>query len=463
MEIKTFNTQNPGTLVLGHAGEHNATTVRFVGFEREAAVNIVYVMLGAPIERMIPLSTDLAFVVQTNVTGAAGRFEGELLETDAEGNLVKKSPVFYCVVKEALDPTEEIEVTDPSLDLLYAELYRTYVEIKTAYESGAFKGEKGDRGEQGPAGANGKDGRDGQDGAPGPQGPKGDTGATGPQGPAGPQGEPGDSYDDTEIRSEISQLSESITEIEGEVADKITLADIPIGNQSTPGLVKYNINGGITTNSSGQLVLNAATTGQISSRNYYYQPIVPGTIVHAVDSVITSTAATEQLTDEQKAAARERIGAAKSGEFELIAEITITDSNFNQNIEIDKDLSNQDFSLSKAKIVFDSNAISQTIHNGYIQINNSGSNLGPVSYDSNTNKSFNECLIEIGYSLPDRITVQTSTLSATVATTTPIIRNYGSKVVYSEDIHRIRITRNGIGDSGNWSIGTTIKVYGVRA
>lgn len=339
MEIKTFNTQNPGTLVLGHAGEHNATTVRFEGFEREAAGNIVYVMLGAPIERMIPLSTDLAFVVQTNVTGAAGRFEGELLETDAEGNLVKKSPVFYCVVKEALDPTEEIEVTDPSLDLLYAELYSTYVEIKTAYESGAFKGEKGDRGEQGPAGANGRDGRDGQDGAPGPQGPKGETGATGPQGPAGPQGEPGTSYDDTEIKAEISQLSESITEIEGEVAEKITLADIPIASGGTAGLVKTTVNYG--TQTLGEYVTTyPANENDINNRNNgsntsIYRPLASSRIDYAVKAALTDGKGAA-YTDAEKAAAIDRIGATGKFMATKLTEITVDGTTKNIFLTLDK-------------------------------------------------------------------------------------------------------------------------------
>lgn len=195
MENIVFDLSKSNILPLGRRGEHNARKVTFDGFHRESPDNIVYVMCGAPIERMIPLSTDLSFIVQTNITADKATIPMELLEVDGEGNLVKKSKLFSGIVADALEPSEEIEVTDPSLDLLYAELYKTYVEIKAAYESGAFKGEKGDTGEPGPAGANGRDGRDGRDGKD------------------GKDGKDAEPYDDTEIKEEL--------------AKKITIDDIP--------------------------------------------------------------------------------------------------------------------------------------------------------------------------------------------------------------------------------------------
>lgn len=326
MNIKRYFIQENSALVLGYAGEHNANAIQFARFTREDEHNIVYAMFGKPIEKMIPLSDDLSFVVQTNITAEAGMFDCELLETDGEGNLIKKSPVFTCIVKEAIDPTEEIEVTDPSLDLLYADLYKTYITIKDAYESGEFKGEPGEPGEPGRDGEPGKDGEPGEPGKDGYTPIKGIDYFDGKDGKDGKDAEP---YDDTEIKAEISQLSESITNIEGEVADKITLADIPIANYKNPtglGLVRSGSGGtGVYTDADGYLRLNIANNNVIDNRSNPSYPITTSTLVHAVDSVITSKAATEQLTDEQKAAARERIGAAKSGKFELIEEITLTE------------------------------------------------------------------------------------------------------------------------------------------
>lgn len=310
MEHIIFDVNKNHILALGRAGEHNARKVTFEGFERESADHIVYVMVGAPIERMIPLSTDLSFVVQINITKDKATLPLELLEVDANGDLVKKSKMFNGVVETALDQTEEIEVTDPSLDLLYSELYKTYVEIKTAYESGAFKGEKGDRGEPGPAG------RDGQDGATGPQGPKGDTGAVGPQGPAGPQGEPGASYDDTEIRSEISQLSESIAEkvggvtINGASIVAAGVANIPIaGNDKDMyGVIKVDSSYGLKKiSNNGKLAVDLATAAQIDARSNLYKPIVPNNLDYAVKAALTDGKGAA-YTDSEKAAARERLG-----------------------------------------------------------------------------------------------------------------------------------------------------------
>lgn len=304
MEHIIFDVTKNHILALGRAGEHNARKITFEGFERESADHIVYVMVGAPIERMIPLSTDLSFMVQINITKDKATLPMELLEVDANGDLVKKSKMFSGVVETALEPSEEIEVTDPSLDLLYAELYRTYVEIKTAYDSGALKGEKGDRGEQGPAG---RDGRAGQDGATGPQGPKGDTGAMGPQGPAGPQGEPGASYDDTEIRSEISQLSESITE---KVSD-VQINGTSIVSNGIANIKAVKNSRGLQF-SEGQLETDPADDYWISRRyegspQPQFRPLTPAKAGYFVKAVFTD-GQDQAWTDTEKAVARERLG-----------------------------------------------------------------------------------------------------------------------------------------------------------
>lgn len=313
MEHIIFDVTKNHILALGRAGEHNARKVTFESFERESADHIVYVMVGAPIERMIPLSTDLSFMVQINITKDKATLPMELLEVDANGDLVKKSKMFNGVVETALEPSEEIEVTDPSLDLLYAELYRTYVEIKTAYESGAFKGEPGEPGAPGEPGEPGTDGisptvsvEDIPNGHRVTITDKDGTRAF--EVMNGEDGKDAEPYDDTEIKAEISQLSESITDIEGEVAEKITLADIPIATEKVAGIVRGAGGNGVNVNANGQLIINPASAATIDKREMYpYLPITGRNLDYAVKAALTDGKGAA-YTDAEKAAARERLG-----------------------------------------------------------------------------------------------------------------------------------------------------------
>ena len=461
MEHIIFDVTKNHILALGRSGEHNARKVTFTGFERESADHIVYVMVGAPIERMIPLSTDLSFMVQINITKDKATLPMELLEVDTEGNLVKKSRLFSGVVETALEPSEEIEVTDPSLDLLYAELYRTYVEIKTAYESGAFKGEKGDRGEQGPAG---QDGRDGQDGATGPQGPKGDTGATGPQGPAGPQGEPGkdaEPYDDTEIRSEISQLSESITAMPQDV--QINGTSIVSGGVAN---IKANKNSRGLQFLEGQLATDPADDYWISRRydgttaQPQFRPLTPSKAGKFVKAVFTD-GQDPAWTDTEKAAARERLGAEKkSGAFELIEEITLTEDTANIERTTEPNGTPYNFSNAILEINAPVNATTKSIHlflNEQTGLFIQTRLLGSTSYGSYTivdlfqicERIFGVCTYGVG-----------SYANITAVNTTGFGLGVGSGGLSPQSvINKIRFVCAG----SVFSVGTNIKIYGVRA
>lgn len=100
------------------------------------------------------------------------------------------------------------------------------------------------------------------------------------------------------------------------------VANIKQADQDTYGLVKYSINGGIATNSAGQLVLNDSSKSNIDTR-FPYKPLTGANLDYAVKAALTDGKGTA-YTDAEKRAARERIGLG--GDFELIASVTLSEA-----------------------------------------------------------------------------------------------------------------------------------------
>ena len=158
-------------------------------------------------------------------------------------------------------------------------------------------GPQGATGPQGPQGAKGDKGDTGATGATGPQGPqgekgeKGDTGATGPQGPQGPQGEYAEvdsALSDTSenpVQNKVinSALSDVIDELNHKVDDVQVngtsvvnqgVANIPVADDSTLGVVKINSGYGVRI-INNNLATNGAGPSGVKAGIGAYNPITP--------------------------------------------------------------------------------------------------------------------------------------------------------------------------------------------
>lgn len=132
MQLLNYDITTKQKVFLGHQYDHNATRIRFNGFNVENSADSVYLRLDKPLNLLIPLTSDLKFTVQSNVTCIVGAVRAQLVELrieDGKQSLVKTSPIFYCMVGESLSNSDSTEVTDPSLDLIYAEIKRKYEEL----------------------------------------------------------------------------------------------------------------------------------------------------------------------------------------------------------------------------------------------------------------------------------------------------------------------------------------------
>ena len=113
---------------------------------------------------------------------------------------------------------------------------------------------------------------------------------------------------------------------EGAEKGATALQEVPVATSTTVGGVKVDGSYGVAIDD-GLIYVNPATNSQIDARTNDRRPITAKKLVYAVDSILTSTAADEQLTDAEKAAACARIGAERklTDGWTLVA--TITDAN----------------------------------------------------------------------------------------------------------------------------------------
>lgn len=111
------------TLVLGERGEQNANDIVFNGFTPLSDDNTIFFVLD---ELTYPLMNNTV-TVTFPMTAHSGLFVGQLVEKNAEGFVVNKSPVFKVKVTASVEAV--IEVTDPRFESLFEEYTRLYNEM----------------------------------------------------------------------------------------------------------------------------------------------------------------------------------------------------------------------------------------------------------------------------------------------------------------------------------------------
>lgn len=139
MKKKILNLKYYSYLNIGHEIDHNSTEIKFESFTREEPTNAVY-LLYTKLGWMILLNEDYCVTVTDSMTQYVGDNECQLIEFKADKTFVKMSNVFTLHVDESIKPSEEMEIHDPSLDLVYADLYETYMKIKQDREAGELDG-----------------------------------------------------------------------------------------------------------------------------------------------------------------------------------------------------------------------------------------------------------------------------------------------------------------------------------
>lgn len=130
---KIYNIKCGMPLILDHEYAHCANTVEFQGFGKVQEISSVYLLLGRPVQLKIPLTEDSKLLVTAPITKKAGRVKAQLMEcklaenTEDEYEYVRYSNIFEVVITPSLAVESQIEVTDPRLELVYAQIHEAYL------------------------------------------------------------------------------------------------------------------------------------------------------------------------------------------------------------------------------------------------------------------------------------------------------------------------------------------------
>lgn len=188
-----------------------------------------------------------------------------------------------------------------------------------------YQGVQGPKGEKGNTGPQGPKGDKGDTGATGPQGPKGDTGDTGPQGIQGPKGDKGDTG------------NTGATGPQGPKGDK---GDT--GSQGVQGPTGYT---------------------PVRGTDYWTEADKAEIVEDLTEQTAPVSYNPQNLTEPEKAQARENIGAADGNVYELIETITVTEA---MSIKRSQEPDGTPYKFKGLWVFFRSNANEQAAINLYI-------------------------------------------------------------------------------------------------
>lgn len=152
-------------------------------------------------------------------------------------------------------------------------------------------------------------------------------------------------YDDTEIRGEVSAVSEEVTQVKADLSLLPTdvqidgtsilenkIASIPYATQTKGGVFKTNSVQGVILNADGRLTVYPADNSNIDARSTY-KPIASTNIDYAVKSAMCDGKGAE-WTDAEKANARNRLGL--DGSWERLVALTTEEDT--QEIMVEADI-----------------------------------------------------------------------------------------------------------------------------
>ena len=324
----------------------------------------------------------------------------------------------------------------------------------------------------------GKDGANGKDGTPGEQGPK---------------GEPGETtyienpYDDTELKSEIAtkitapenpevgkafkiksvnddgtfigewaDCANLDVRINGESIVRDGIAEIPVtgfkgnGDIVRTGMVKIPKGYGLDFLYNTQnLVISNPSINLINNRNNMWQADFYVLTLRRIDYAVKSAMCDGKgaaWTDEEQAAARERMGAYRR-DYRLIADITLEQES--SKLIVEKDADGKDISLGKAKIfVFSPAPRENSKNNGYVLLNDTASYYGAIDWKVNEKNSVTVVNIDVFGGIAPATVKFVSAHTPGIAATKTVCMSVGSKLKYYNEINKILILANHYFDKG---------------
>lgn len=444
-----YNVEKAGYILLGRCGESHARMVEidvssYLEEWPDGAVTLLHRRHGE--ETIYPVASELQgghliWVPSSADTTYAGDGEAEVRVT--VGGTVVKSKILHTVVEKSLTG-QEVDTPEASKDWVDKVLEKVgdMTEVKAEAESieygqpakAEYDKETGTLKLSIPEGKPGKDGQNGS------------------QGPQGPQGDPGKDGTDAEVTSENIQSALGYTPVKDvQIAGTSILADgvanVPVASEATFGAVKVFDWGGTLIDSNKRLCVFPSSANHISNRQSR-TVIVPENLDTAVKAAMCDGKGAAWTSAEQ-AAARSRMGLDK--QYELIEEIVLEEG---AAVQRSNEPDGTPYKLRRVLIDFISPgasgdiAISQLVYVGNEFIYNYG--VKTIGLNAGA-ESVLYADVENGNMRLAQVFVRSKTDSLYEANTP----RDAYKIVSGDAITSISLSE--------MPIGTTVKIYGVRA
>lgn len=258
--------------------------------------------------------------------------------------------------------------------------------------------------------------------------------------------------DDGTFIGEWADCTNLDVQINGESIVTDGIAEIPIANRDNVfGVVKtvpYEFWGtGVGASSNdGQLRLYPASNGNIDARQKInVSPISVNNLDYAVKSAMCDGKGAA-WTEEEQAAARERMGAYRR-DYRLIADITLEQES--SKLIVEKDADGKDISLRKAKIfVFSPAPRENSKNNGYVLLNDTASYYGAIDWKVNEKNSVTVVNIDVFGGIAPATVKFVPAHNPGVAVIKSVSMSVGSKLKYYNEINKILILANHYFDKG---------------
>lgn len=294
-------------------------------------------------------------------------------------------------------------------------------------------------------------------------------------------------YDDTEIRGEVSAVSEEVTQVKVDLSQLDKKHFVAQYGQTSYADISNALSEGRTVYCLREIpdffsplmpyiftYNNRHFFGCTSEYGMYYAVVYSSNIWNASTesfsnyfrineaTKIVRTDIAQTLTDEQKSQAMANIGVEKP---RLIAEFEITEDNYKSIITIENDLDNKPIALKEVFIEYtspmnvDDEATNAT---GYIECRGDDGivvNFGNFPYWEKTRKVWANGHIVTTNSQP--YMEYNSTSNFGYAVLVAVNRNYGNTESNMRYINRIRLNKNAVMSYGAHTVGAVMKIYGI--
>lgn len=127
-DLIKFNVERDARLNIAYEGESNRTIIEFEGWEMHDPANALLLIWNGAFDRYIPIINN-RMLVTAKLASEAGEAVCCLEERNSEQEFVAKSSTFTVKVLPSPKASEEVEVIDDRLELVYEEYNKKYQEM----------------------------------------------------------------------------------------------------------------------------------------------------------------------------------------------------------------------------------------------------------------------------------------------------------------------------------------------